>query len=133
MKNNQLVKPFTAAIDRLASGEAIELPANTMKDRKHLSFTCDFDDIGDGVIKVGHGIHAANGSWVEITKEKIGAYSYYTYGGENNGPRNIAIHDDVHGIEIKSFVTVKIDLNAKGEGTTVTLIKKISPRYTVNG
>ena len=75
--NRGIVTPFTAQAEKLASGEFLNLPRNNVKDRKHLSFTCDIKNMADdAVIRIGHGYEISCGSWIEISKKQIRGYNF---------------------------------------------------------
>ena len=50
------VAPYTKEIARLSSGESLEMHEPTVKDKHHLTFTCDISSLDDDfVIAVGRG------------------------------------------------------------------------------
>ena len=102
---------FTIAAESLNSGEVLSLGVNRIKTGKHLSFTADLDDVGDGKIIIGQGYMATHGSWIEITKEHISVFSYYYYTNPQLVP-NLA-EPLAHGLKIRDFVTVNIDAYSK--------------------
>ena len=91
----------------------IEDSDNSIKDNKHLTFTADIKSLAKegGKILIGHGYNVSNGSWIEITATTIKACSYYSYGGENNGPRTVEFHEEEHGLDISGYITVNLDVN----------------------
>ena len=109
-----LVEPFTATAEKLSSGEFLELPANNVKDRNHISFTCDLDEMGeDAVIRVGHGFETRAAGWLEITKHTIAAYKFYDW---HKPPRNYTLPETNMVMEVSDFLSVVINKDIAGNG-----------------
>ncbi|MBQ8688801.1 MAG: SGNH/GDSL hydrolase family protein [Clostridia bacterium] len=110
----KIVVPFSTDIEKLSSGEKITLPPFAAKTQKHLSFTCDISDIGEGKITVGHGYEVSGASWVEITADEIKAFAYYTY--TDPKCRSLFAEPIKHGLKVRDFVSVVIDVNPHERG-----------------
>ena len=76
---SRLVAPITVCADKIASGEWLKSESPTVRDRKHIVFTWNIGDIGEGVIRVGQGYEVTSSSWVEIRKGGVKAYTYYSW------------------------------------------------------
>ena len=113
----KIVSPYTVSAKRLDSGEKIALPPLSLKTEKHLAFTCDIDDIGDGKILVGHGYKQSSASWIEITAREIGAFAFYEYTDPQQRP--LFKEPLAHGLTIKDFVSVVIDVNPHSKAKTI--------------
>ena len=111
-----IAKPYVLYADKLESGKKLSIPPHAIKTEKHLAFSCDLDTIGDGRITVGHGKEISSGSWIEITKDEIKAFSYYEY---TDPKYRELIKPMAHGLEIKGVVNVVIDVNPRDKMTTV--------------
>ncbi len=105
----KIVAPLTVTADRLCSGEKLELGRYSLKNAKHLSFTCDLTDIGDGKILVGHGYGVSGCSWLEIDRESVCGYKFYTYTDPNTIP--LFAEPVKHNIALTGTLTVVIDVN----------------------
>jgi hypothetical protein len=115
------VTPFTAKADKLSSGEILNMQRPTVKDRMHISFACDIKEMGDEFkLLIGQGYKTSNGCWLEITKETISAYTYFSY---NTPPQHEIIEPTPHELEISEFLTVNIDKNTKN-GSFIVLMTK---------
>lgn len=101
------VIPYTVEIDKLSSGESLEMHDPTVKDRSHISFTCDIASMDeDAMISVGRGYMYTSGCWVEITKTHVRAFTYFYY----TDPKLRVLEPQAeHGLEISDFLTVLID------------------------
>ena len=113
-----MIQPFTAAAEILRPGELIETEENVQKDRKHLSFRCETEAFGDGKILIGHGYQKTYGSWLEITAEYVAAYSYYSY---RDPAESVILAPVPHGLQIKDFVSVAIDVDVTLGGAAITV------------
>lgn len=116
MKN--VVEPYVAESKRLIDGEILSIPGVSVKTRKHLTFSADISDIKGGKIFIGHGYMVSSASWIEITADEIAAYAYYSYSNPQQRP---LFEKQAHGIEIKDYITVNIDV-AHSEGATPCVI-----------
>ena len=105
------VAPYTAEIEKLSSGESLEMHDPVVKDRSHISFTCDIKSLDDdAMIAVGRGYMYTSGCWVEITKTHIRAFTYFYY----TDPQLRVLEPQAeHGLEIKDFLTIVIDEDKK--------------------
>lgn len=112
-----VVKPYTATAEILKSGEKITLPQNFIKTQKHLSFTCDIDNIGEGKIVIGHGKDVSSASWVEITKDEVKAFAYYSYTDPKERP--LLKEPCKHGFNVFGTLSVVIDVNPLNKGCTL--------------
>ena len=109
-----LVEPFSAEAEKLLSGEFLELPKNNVKDRVHISFTCDIDEMSDdAVIRIGHGFEVSSGGWVEITKHRIAAYKFY---GWHKPPKSFTLPETDMVMEVSDFLSVVINKDIAGNG-----------------
>ena len=101
------VAPYTKEIARLSSGESLEMHEPTVKDKHHLTFTCDISSLDDDfVIAVGRGYMYTSGCWVEVTKTHVRAFTYFHY----TDPKLRVLEPQAeHGLEISEFLTVAID------------------------
>lgn len=101
------VAPYTKEIARLSSGESLEMHEPTVKDKHHLTFTCDIASLDDDfVIAVGRGYMYTSGCWVEVTKTHVRAFTYFHY----TDPKLRVLEPQAeHGLEISEFLTVAID------------------------
>ncbi len=101
------VAPYTAQIEKLSSGESLELHYPTVKDKSHTSFTCDIKSMSDdAMIAVGRGYMKTHGCWIEITKTHFRAFAYYFY----TDPKLRELEPQTeHGLEISEFLSVLID------------------------
>ncbi len=115
----RIVKPYVLTASTLKSGEKIAIPPHAIKTEKHLSFTCNLHDIGEGKIIVGHGKDISSGSWLEITKDEVKAYAYYSY----TDPQYRLLFNEpfMHGLKLYGFVTVVVDSNPCERITRMTL------------
>ena len=114
-----VVTPFVKTADVLCAGEVLESVSPTAKDRVHTSFTCRIKEIGDGTVIIGQGYMTSGAFWIEVTRNTVSAYSFYSY----TNPNRIEILPKTElGFELKDFLTVSIDKDSKGMGvfTTVT-------------
>lgn len=122
MKNKEIVAPFSAAAEKLSSGEFLELVKNNVKDRTRISFTCDIDEMGDdAVIRVGHGFEISSAGWVEITKTKISVCRFY---GWHKPPKSFSLPETELEMEISEFLTVAINKDVAGNGVFVIVTTK---------
>lgn len=115
----RLVEPYTVTAEKLASGEFLKSESPTVRDRKHISFTCDVKDIGDGVIRVGQGYEVTSSSWVEISKVGIWAYTYFSW---SDPKKMTVIPQSSLGCNVSDFVTVIIDKDNTEGGTFITVM-----------
>lgn len=102
----RIVTPFSITQRTISSGERIELPQNTIKDKTHLSFTARLDSLGEGRLIVGHGYDQPNGGWIEITEREVSAFNFYSWKDPNAQP---IAEKTQHGLDISEFITVIID------------------------
>ncbi len=95
-------EPITKACELLKSGETLVLDNNRVMNNKHLTFTCDLaNELGDGIIRIGHGKTCYSASYIEISKTHIRVFHHY-----------VALAQCAkleHDLEIKDYVTVNID------------------------
>ncbi len=127
------VAPYTAEIAKLSSGESLEMHDPTVKDRFHISFTCDLTELADdAVILLGRGYMLSSSAWIEITKDTVRAFTYFSY----TDPQIRVLEPQAeHGLKITDFLTVTIDENRK-HGSFITLttasgsIKLASPGFS---
>ncbi len=112
------VVPYTAEIEKLSSGESLEMHDPTVKDKSHISFTCDIASLDDDfMISVGRGYMYTSGCWVEITKTHVRAFTYFYY----TDPQLRVLEPQAeHGLEISDFLTVLIDED-KQHGSFIVL------------
>ena len=117
MKN--VVMPYIAKKELLVSGEKMTFPTHAIKTEKHLAFTCDLDELGEGKVLVGHGKDISSASWIEITKDEVSAFAYYEY----TDPKYRHLLDGAvaHGIKIFGTLSIVIDVNPKDKGCTVLI------------
>lgn len=128
----KIVAPYTAAADKLSSGEKISIAPLSLKTEKHLSFTCDISELGNGKILVGHGYKVSSASWLEITANEIQAFAYYTYTDPQQ--RTLFKEPFMHGLTVKDFVSVVIDVNPLDKITTIIVSTSSGMvKTTVNG
>ena len=113
-----MIEPFVLKADKLCDGEALQTEINLQKDRKHLSFTCDLDALGDGKIILGHGYKTTYGSWIEITAKTLAAYSYYSF---KDPAEQVIFPETAHGLNVSTFLKVSIDVNVERGGVLITL------------
>lgn len=94
---------------KLTSGESLEMYDPIIKDKSRVSFTCDISSFGDGaMIAVGRGYNFSNGAWVEITKDRVCAYKYYSY----SDPKLRPIEPQAeHGLSLEGPITIIIEEN----------------------
>ena len=117
-----VVTPFTAAAEKLSSGEFLEIVRNNVKDRTRISFTCDIAEMpDDAVIRIGHGFEISSAGWVEITKTKISVCRFY---GWHNPPKSFALPETDLEMEISDFLTVVINKDTAGNGVFVIVTTK---------
>ena len=123
MENRKIVvAPFVAEAKKLSDGEFLETVKTNVKDRVHISFTCDIKEMSDeAVIRVGHGFEMSCGSWIEITKKQIRSYNFY---GWVDPPKRETYPLTDTGLEIEEFLTVAINKDVKGNGVFVVLTTK---------
>ena len=122
MNNRKIVAPFTVEAEKLTSGEFLEAVKTNVKDRFHISFTCDVKEMADdAVIRIGHGFEISCGSWLEITKKQIRAYNFYSWTDPQK--REILPLTDTE-LEIEEFLTVAINRDTAGNGVFVILTSK---------
>ena len=113
------VTPFTAKAEKLLSGEFLNLPRNNIKDRTHLSFTCDLGELSeDSVIRFGHGFECSCGSWVEITKKTVAVCNFYSWHDPKQSyPLPVTEMEN----ELSDFLTVSLTRDSR-EGTFLTVM-----------
>ena len=104
-----IVSPITATAEKLCSGEQIKLGRYSIKNAKHLSFTCNLANIGEGKLLVGHGYGVSGCSWLEIDKEEVRGYKFYTYSDPNTIP--LFSEPIKHNLAVRDTLTVVIDVN----------------------
>lgn len=63
--------PIVATAKTLKSGAKLELENNTVMNNKHLTLSVDIADIGDGIIRVGHGYDEFSANCLEIDKDTV--------------------------------------------------------------
>ena len=112
-----VVRPYTVTTEVLKNGERLTLPKHSIKTQKHLSFACDIDNIGEGKIIIGHGKDVSSASWVEITKDEIKAFAYYSYTDPKERP--LLKEPCKHGFNIFGTLSVVIDVNPQNKGCTL--------------
>ena len=118
----KVVTPFTKKLKKLASGKFMEVVKTNVKDRFHISFTCDIKKMSDdAVIRVGHGFEISCGSWLEITKTQIRAYNFYSWTDPQK--REVFPLTDTE-LVIEDFLTVAINRDTAGNGVFVILTTK---------
>ena len=117
MKN--ISNPYIATAKRLQSGEKITIQRLAVKTQKHLSFSCKLDDIGNGHIYIGHGKEISGSSWLEIDKDEVKAYAYYSYA--NPQYRSLLKEPLLHGLNIRDSLKVNVDVNPDKIGAYLTL------------
>ena len=113
-----MIEPFVLKADKLCDGEALQTEINLQKDRKHLSFSCDLDALGDGKIILGHGYKTTYGSWIEITAKTLAAYSYYSF---KDPADQVIFPEAAHGLDVSTFLKVLIDVDVERGGALITL------------
>ncbi len=126
MKN--AVTPFTKKAKKVESGKFLELVKTNVKDRFHISFTCDIKEMpDDAVIRIGRGLDVTGGSWIELTKTQIRAYNFFSW---TNPQRLDAFTLADTELVIEEFLTVSINVDHarddvfRGNGTFVTITTK---------
>lgn len=113
-----MIEPFVLKADKLCDGEALQTEINVQKDRKHLSFSCDLDTLGDGKVILGHGYKTTYGSWIEISAKTLSAYSYFSF----KDPAEQPIFTEVeHGLDVSTFLKVCIDVDVEHGGVKITI------------
>ena len=112
------IKPFILKADTLNPDESLQTEINVQKDRKHLSFSCDLDTLGDGKVILGHGYKTTYGSWIEIGAKTLSAYSYYSFKNPSEQP---IFPETEHGLDISTFLKVSIDVDVEHGGVLITL------------
>ena len=115
----QLVVPYTAKAERLPAGEPLIVTGNTIKTRKHLSFTADIQTLETGKLILGHGYMQAYGSWVEITGTQIYAYSHVAYPEPVTNP--LLREAMLHGLTITDSITVNLDYMPAEKALLITI------------
>ncbi len=98
-------KFLAAQASELIPGSSLKIASNTIIKNKHLVAKMELDSIGDGVIRIGHGYTEYAATYIEIDKENLKVVKYYT-------SENIVEQKYVHGLNIKDFLTVNIDVGA---------------------
>ena len=97
--------------EKLTSGESLEMYDPIIKDKSRVSFTCDISSFGDGaMIAVGRGYNFSNGAWVEITKDRVCAYKYFSYAEPQLRPIEPQAE---HSLVLSDFLTVMITEDRK--------------------
>ncbi len=132
MKNQRkiIVNPFSVAASRLSSGERLELPSNTIKDKTHLVFTARLDSLEGGRLIVGHGYDHPNGGWIEITKTEVSAFNFYSF----KDPKKWPIAEKTqHGLDVSGFITVVIDKDFKRGDYALIISSTGLFRYNIQG
>ncbi len=110
-----------ATADTLTDGRAIVLEqTNTLMKNKHLTFSCDLDSLGSGIIRMGHGKTAYGSMYIEITSTQLKVFSYYTELSQ------VATYN--HGLTVSGYVNVNIDV---GLGTASIRLTTPSGTYQV--
>ena len=118
----KVVAPFTKKIKKLTSGKFLETVKNNVKDRTHISFTCDIKKMSDdAVIRIGHGFETSCGSWLELSKTQIRAFNFYSWTDPKK--REIFPLTDTE-LVIEDFLTVSINRDTAGNGVFVILTTK---------
>ena len=101
------VIPYTVKAAYLPAGEQLIATNNTVRGRRHLTFTADIRELGAGKLILGHGYQSAYGSWVEITATQVYAYSYVAY---PEPVRHSLLREEMcHGLTVTDFLTVALD------------------------
>ncbi|MBE6561994.1 MAG: SGNH/GDSL hydrolase family protein [Ruminococcaceae bacterium] len=119
------IVPFTAKAEKLLPGEILETEESVQKDKKHISFICETDPLGDGVIRVGHGYKKTYGTWLELTAETVAVYTYYSF----RDPAEVEVLPPTpHGLKIDSYVSVVIDVDVANGGAAFT-VSSVSGMY----
>ena len=113
------VVPYTVKADHLPAGEPLIVTKNTVKTRRHLSFTADIKELGAGKLILGHGYGQGNNSWIEITATQVYAYSYYTYTDPKLQP--LLKEDMLHGLTVTDYITVNMDYDPAAKKLTVMM------------
>ena len=133
--SRKIIEPFTFTKDTLNSGDFLECGRPTVKDRKHISFTCTLPSGKDGIIRIGQGYQVSSGAWIEIEKKKACAYSYYSY----TNPNKIEILPSTElGFELDGFVSICINNDYANSENFVRItsvggtVKIPIPKFTPN-
>ncbi len=113
-----MLKPFSVSADVLHSGELLETAENIQKDKKHLSFFCELDSLGNGKLLIGHGFETTYGSWLEITADSVAAYTYYSF---HDPSRFEILPPTPHGLQISAYIGVTIDVDVARGGTIISV------------
>jgi hypothetical protein len=116
--NFPIVEPFSFTADSLRSNEFLEGGSTTVKDKKKITFSCDLDDMKDGVLRMGQGFMKTSGAWIEISKNKVCAYSYFSYTNPN---QNEILEPTKLGFNIDGFISVIIN-NDYANGNNFVII-----------
>ena len=116
--SSRIPLPFTASTKALSSGERLELPRNTVKDRARIIVSARLTRLdGSASISVGHGYKHSSAGWVTITENSISAYNYYEY---KNPSLEYPVPELQHYTEIRDHITVLFDKDhTKGDRVTV--------------
>lgn len=114
----RIITPFTEKAKILNDGESIQLVPNTVKDKNHTVFSCRLSELSEGAtVIVGHGYNERNAGWVEIKRDTVSAYNYYSW----KDPNQVEITPPTaHGLKIADTLTVVIDKDTvRGDEVTI--------------
>ena len=118
MSFKKIVEPFREHASRLSDGESVSLPPNTIKDKTHQVFTARLDELSDNAtIIVGHGYNQKNAGWVEIKRDTVAAYNFFSFKNPNTVE---VLAPTSHGLDIRDYITVSLNKDAVlGEKLTI--------------
>lgn len=101
-----------ATKERLAAGEYLKLEHNHIINNKQLTFYCKLDELREGeVIRLGHGETEYSAAYAELTSTHISLFEYFD--------KLYARPSLEHGLKIKDFVSVTIDVTFNEVRVTV--------------
>ena len=73
----------------------------------------------DAVIRIGHGFEMSCGSWIEITKKTLSAFSYYSW---TDPKKHSNIDNLTLDFELSKYLTVAIDKDVKAGGPFIVIM-----------
>lgn len=111
--------PIVASAEHLADGERLVCTYGMVKTKKRMTFTADIGELGDGKIYVCHDYMKNDASWIEITKNTVGAYAYYSYA--NPQKQNLLGGEIEHGLTVSGFINVTVDYRPKEKLATLLI------------